>query len=66
MAEELIDALRSMGAHPIAELRLIPSGGGRYEVMVDGELIFSKAASGRHTSSEEILALIRQRSGGAP
>ena len=46
--------------HPISELKLIPSSGGRFEVMLDDELIYSKAATGRHTSFEEISALVNQ------
>jgi selT/selW/selH-like putative selenoprotein len=34
---------------------MIPSGGGRFEVVADGRLIYSKAATGRHPSHEEIL-----------
>lgn len=34
---------------------MIPSGGGRFEVVVDGNLIFSKKAMGRHPTHEEIL-----------
>ena len=34
---------------------MIPSGGGRFEVVADGKLIYSKAATGRHPSHEEIL-----------
>ncbi len=34
---------------------LIPSGGGVFEVRKDGELIFSKKASGRFPQHEEIF-----------
>ncbi len=37
---------------------MIPSGGGRFEVAADGKLIYSKAATGRHPSHEEILAAL--------
>ena len=37
----------------IDEISLIPSGGGRFEVMVDGVLVYSKLATGRHVESGE-------------
>jgi selenoprotein W-related protein len=39
-------------------VELIPSGGGRFEVTVDGKLIFSKAALKRHAEKGEILRLL--------
>lgn len=38
---------------------LIPSDGGRFEVRVDGVLVYSKLETGRHTSSEELRPLIK-------
>ena len=66
MAEEIITKFRQrMGVpHPIEELRLLPSDGGRFEVTIDGELVYSKAATGEHTTSEHIVGLIRERLGG--
>jgi selenoprotein W-related protein len=64
LAETIISTFRSMGAHPIEELRLIPSSGGRFEVTIDDELVYSKAATGQHTSSEHVVELIRQRLAG--
>jgi len=40
---------------------LIPSGNGRYEVTVDDELIYSKAATGIHTTNEFIIGQVRAR-----
>jgi len=37
-------------------VELIPSGGGVFEVRRDGELLFSKKASGRFPQHEEIFA----------
>ncbi len=37
---------------------LLPSHGGRFEVTVDGELIFSKLAEGRFPEEKEILEKI--------
>jgi selenoprotein W-related protein len=31
----------------IKDLKLIPSGGGRFELVVDGETIYSKLATGK-------------------
>jgi selT/selW/selH-like putative selenoprotein len=44
---------------PGAEVGLTPSGGGVFEVSLDGKLIFSKKALGRHALPGEILALMR-------
>lgn len=38
--------------------RLIPSRGGRFEFTVNGELLFSKAALGRHAEPGEIKGLL--------
>jgi selenoprotein W-related protein len=43
----------------IAGLTLIPSGGGKFEVVVDGNLIFSKLAEGRFPTNEEVLAKMK-------
>ncbi len=37
----------------IDEITLIPSGGGRFEVTVDGKLVYSKLATGRHVETGE-------------
>jgi len=42
---------------------LTPSGGGVFEVAVDGALVFSKKALGRHAQPGEIVRLIRERLG---
>jgi len=41
----------------IAELKILPSSGGVFEVHLDGELIFSKKEVGRFPTPEEIKAL---------
>jgi selenoprotein W-related protein len=43
----------------IAELVIVPSTGGVFEVEVDGRLVFSKKATGRHAEHEEVLRSIR-------
>ena len=39
---------------PDAEVELIESGGGVFEVEKDGELIYSKKRTGRHAEWEEV------------
>lgn len=52
-----------LGAYPgsIAGLTLVPGANGRYEVTVNGELIFSKAATGRFPELDEIQDLLKGR-----
>jgi len=40
---------------------LVPSGGGVFEVTLDGALLFSKKQLGRHAQPGEILGLLRAR-----
>lgn len=40
------------------------SSGGVFEVSMNGELVFSKKAQGRHAAPGEILKLVRERAGG--
>jgi selenoprotein W-related protein len=47
--------------HQITDLKIVPSRGGVYEVIVDGDLVYSKKATGRHAEPEEILKAIRER-----
>jgi len=48
----------------ISAIRIIPSDGGRFEVSVDGKLIYSKLSTGRHAESGEVMALFRKQYGG--
>ena len=63
MAEALITTFKPVlgKEHPIEQIILIPSGNGRYEVTIDDELVYSKAATGEHTTNEYIIqkALVR-------
>jgi selenoprotein W-related protein len=45
----------------INQLILVPSDGGKFEVSVNGELLYSKLKSRRHAEPGEVLALVRQR-----
>jgi len=44
----------------IGKFTLVPSDGGRFEVSVNGELIYSKLQSGRHTEPGEVNELLRK------
>ncbi len=43
----------------IQSLELIPSDGGRFEVTVNGTLIFSKKQLGRHAQPGEVVSLVQ-------
>jgi selT/selW/selH-like putative selenoprotein len=47
-------------AFPGIDVKLIPSSGGVFEVMVDGRLVFSKKAARRHAQPGEVVQLLRQ------
>jgi predicted Rdx family selenoprotein len=47
--------------HVIEELRLVTGKKGVFDVVVDGELIFSKHAEGRHAEAGEVLDRFRTR-----
>ncbi|MCZ7528335.1 MAG: Rdx family protein [Acidimicrobiia bacterium] len=47
----------------IEGIELVPSTGGRFEVVLDDETVFSKAALGRHAEPGEVAALVRRRIG---
>jgi len=42
-------------------LRVIPSKGGRFEVTLDGELIYSKLATHRHAEPGEVAKLVAEK-----
>jgi selenoprotein W-related protein len=48
----------------ISDIRIIPSDGGRFEVSVDGKLIYSKLSTGRHAEPGEVMAIFRKQYGG--
>ncbi len=45
-------------AYPGTGVQLIEGSGGVFEVVVDGELIFSKIKLGRHPERDEILNIL--------
>ena len=42
----------------LSRLVIVPSHGGRFEITVDGELVFSKLKEGRFPEDDEIKALL--------
>ena len=46
--------------HVIEEIKLIPSDEGRFEVTVNGQLLFSKLELHRHAEAGEVVELVRK------
>ena len=46
--------------HVIESVVLVPSDGGRFEVTVNGQLLYSKLDTHRHAEPGEVLGLLRQ------
>ncbi len=67
MAEALVTAFRPIVGrpHPLAEVVLLPSHGGRFEVTADDKLIFSKLATHEHTTNEYVIGQVRELLGKA-
>ncbi len=57
----LADHLVSNLKQKIESLALEPGGGGRFEVLVDGELVYSKLATGEFPDDDEILRQVTAR-----
>ena len=49
--------------HLIEEVKMFPSDGGKFEVTVNGKLIYSKMSTHRHAEPGEILGLVRKMVG---
>lgn len=47
----------------IEAITLVPSSGGVYEVTIDGDLVYSKKATGEHAEYEDVAAPVRERLG---
>jgi selenoprotein W-related protein len=62
----LTEELLRLFSPTIKDLTLIPSSGGRFEVMVDDELIYSKKATGRHAAAGEVAQLFQDKTGAEP
>ncbi len=57
MTEQLLEDFEKS----IEEITLVPGQGGVFEVEVDGDLVYSKKATGRHAEYEEVAQSIRAR-----
>ena len=54
----LVEELLRDYEHVIESVALIPSDGGRFEVEVNGNLVYSKLQTNRHAEPGEIVKLI--------
>ena len=54
LAQELLNDYE----HVIESVALVPSDGGRFEVSVNGELVYSKLQTKRHAEAGEVLKII--------
>jgi selT/selW/selH-like putative selenoprotein len=48
---------------PDAQVRLVQSSGGLFEVTVDGQLVFSKKATRRHAAPGEVVQAVQRLKG---
>ena len=55
LAEELLKNYE----HVIETITLVPSEGGRFEVTVNGQLLYSKLETHRHAAPGEVLGLVK-------
>ena len=56
----LMDELLKHYEHLIETITLVPSDGGKFEVSVNGELLYSKLETHRHAEPGEVLGLVRK------
>ena len=56
----LADDLLKQFEHLIESVTLVPSDGGRFEVSVNGKLIYSKLQTKRHAEPGEVVGLINK------
>lgn len=57
MAQELLTAFET----ELAEVAIVPSRGGVFEVALDGHLLFSNKEAGRFPEARELKELLRDR-----
>ena len=55
-----MDELLKEYEHAIEKITLVPSDGGRFEVTVNGQLLYSKLQTKRHAEPGEVLQLVRK------
>jgi selenoprotein W-related protein len=58
----LADDLLQKFETKIESLTLVPSSGGRYEISVNGQLLFSKLKTGRFPEPGEVIGLVQNLS----
>ncbi|MBI3327889.1 MAG: SelT/SelW/SelH family protein [Nitrospinae bacterium] len=58
-AVSLAQAIMDSFGQKFGSLKLIPSDGGRFEVSLDGKLIFSKLQTGRFPENKEVIDQIK-------
>ena len=58
-----MDELLKRYEHVIEEIKLVPSDDGKFEVIVNGELLYSKLSTHRHAEPGEVLGLVRKMVG---
>ena len=47
--------------HIIGDLTLVTGSKGIFDVVVDGEMLYSKKSTGRHANAGEVVQLFRDR-----
>ena len=57
MAEKLLGEFEEK----IDRITLIPAAGGKFEVVVDGDLVYSKLGTGRHAEYDDVAEPVRAR-----
>lgn len=59
----LMDELLKHYEHLVETITLVPSDGGKFEVSVNGQLLYSKLETHRHAEPGEVLGLVRKMVG---
>jgi selenoprotein W-related protein len=57
LTAKLLDDLKQK----ISSYRLVPAGGGCFELTVDGELLYSKLKTGEFPDESQMVAAVRKR-----
>ena len=56
----MTDELLKHYEHAIEKVTLAPAEGGRFEVTVNGQLLFSKLQTHRHAEPGEVIGLVKK------
>ena len=56
----LVGELLKLFEQEIHAVELVPSDGGKFEVSIDGKLVYSKLRTGRHAEAGEIAGLVKR------